>query len=68
MCVNHWANLPVFLSNQTKGNGRRRMGPEELHSQFRRAPCSSSRREKRVRYGWGICGKSLVRDGFMGGW
>ena len=32
---------------------------------FRRAPCFSSRRWKRVRYGWGMCGKSLVRDGFM---
>ena len=32
---------------------------------FRRAPCFSSRRWKGVRYGWGMCGKSLVRDGFM---
>ena len=35
------ANLPHFLSIQTKGNERRNLAPGEPHGQFRRAPCFS---------------------------
>ena len=72
LCFIHWleevvcvwifvANIPHFLTNQTKGSRRNRMGPGELHSQFRRAPLLLFKEMKsiRVRYGWVMWGKKF---------
>ena len=66
LCFIHWleevvcvwifvANIPQFLTNQTKGSRRNRMGPGELYSQFRNKEMKS----RRVRYGWGMWGKKF---------